>query len=81
MKRLLEMSIFLSPVATPRAPLTTEWNLDSFWGSEAYCIKTHFWQIHLERAQYISIKQNKYCIVIEASKVSILQLLNCYGNL
>lgn len=68
MKLLLEMSIFLSPVAIPRAPLTIKWNLDSFWGSEAHCIKTHFLQIHLERAQHISITQNKYSIVIEASK-------------
>lgn len=24
--------IFLSPVATPRAPLSIKWNLESLWG-------------------------------------------------
>lgn len=52
--------------------------------SEARCIKTHFQQIHLERARHTPITQNKYGIVIEASKdgqTLLLQLLNCYGNL
>lgn len=52
--------------------------------TEACCIKTHFLQMHLERAWHIPITQNKYSIVIEASKdgqTLLLQLLNCYGDL
>lgn len=52
-------------------------------------IKTHFLQIHPERARNIQITQNKHSAVIEASEGGqilvgfffLSQWFNCYGNL
>ncbi len=77
--------IRLPPVAAPMAaPLTIKWIEIRCGVSQAWYIKTHFQQIRLERAQHTPISQNKYSIVIHASKgrkTLLLKLLYCYGNL
>lgn len=47
-------------------------------------LTSHFWQIHLQRSQHISIKSNKYSKAGEASQdgqTLLPQFLQCYANL